>query len=106
MLQRAEHQCIGLVLIRKAGQLTGRIPDAGCDMDVQTCRRGRGQRIGEFRTQPGKHIGLLLGLRATTVPGAYDMGTGVMYATSSGRPVRRASPVAHASARRLAVDPS
>ncbi|MDX3233622.1 hypothetical protein PV419_50480 [Streptomyces sp. ME19-01-6] len=25
----------------------------------------------------------------TAVPGPYDMGTGLMYATSSGRPVRR-----------------
>ena len=106
VLRRAKHQYVGLVLVRKTGQLTGRVPDAGGDMDVQADRRGSGQRVGEFRTQPGKHIGLLLGLRDNDHPRVVRHGDGVMSATSSGRPVRRARPVAHASARRLAVDPS
>lgn len=105
MLRSTEHQCVGLVLIRQPGQLTGRIPDAGGDMDIQPGRCGRGERVGELRAQPGQRIGFP-SITGTTAVSSYAMGAGVMYATSSGRPVRRASPVAHASARRLAVDPS
>lgn len=106
VLRSAQHQCVGLVLIGRTGRLTGHIPGAGRNTDVQSGRRARGERVASSARSQASASASRSAAGTTDVPGSYDTGTGVMQATSSGRPARRAGPGAHAGARRLAVGPS